>query len=142
MAILASSVNDVTDAGQYSLTMEIFDPSPMEAKGSSSGGGGGAKSNVIIVNTVSETPPQAVLGETENMDRRIYTAHVHARFMTEKLAKGNVSLLMDFFLRNPESRQDPYLVVIKGRTRICSIPVPPGFRTRWGPILPRWQNHR
>lgn len=113
MAILESALFDETEEGLYSLTMEIFDPSPLQA-GAGGGEEGGGKTAVVIVNTVAETIPQAVFNETENLDRKIFTSHTHARFLSEKFASGNISTIMDYFLRNPESRHDPYLVVIKG----------------------------
>jgi hypothetical protein len=51
MAILESALIDETEEGLYSLTMEIFDPSPLQA-GAGGGEEGGGKTAVVIVNTV------------------------------------------------------------------------------------------
>ncbi len=111
LAIVESSVNDLTEDNQHSLTLEIFDPT-IDAGDAESGGSGTGKT--IIINSVAESSFEAVRNATKSIDRKLYIGHVRARFYSEKLVKKGIHSLLEFYLRDHEARQDPVMAVVKG----------------------------
>lgn len=111
LAIMASSLNDLNEDKTYTMTMEIFNPTAPEGGGQ---GGSQSKNSVIIVTSNGKTPPEAIRAGTSNVARMIFTGQVQVRFYTERLAREDISALLDFFLRDHTTRQSPFMLVVKG----------------------------
>lgn len=92
------------------MLMEIMKPSSQ-----SSGGSGGDKQiKSIYVAIKGESLPEILRRGTSVLERKVYIGHTEARFYTERLAHKDVSKVIDFYLRDHEARQNPYMVVVKG----------------------------
>ena len=110
LALVDSLINDAEGEKVY-LTFEVLDPSPKQSKGS--GGQTGTFSSIYVSGT-GYTLPEALRSGTNALDRKLYIGHIEARFLSERLAKAGIAKMIDFYLRDHEARQDPYMVVIKG----------------------------
>lgn len=110
LAIVDSLINDA-EGEKVILTLEVMDPSPKQSKG---GGEQTGSFSSIYVNATGYTLPEALRSGTNALDRKLYIGHIEARFLSERLAKAGIAKMIDFYLRDHEARQDPYMVVIKG----------------------------
>lgn len=111
MAFASSIVYDQTEDGNISITLEVMDPSAM-------GGGpeqvGGRGSPCLYLTGEGITISEATKQISEAFERRLYYAHIRARFLTEAFARNALESSMDYFLRYYQVRESAKMVVLKG----------------------------
>lgn len=111
LAVMNSALYDIKDDGVYNISIELLNTAG-ESKDKSSGGGGESKSTSI--QGEGKSIPEAIRDLSSSVERRVYIAHNKATFFSEAFAKRGMSFILDFFLRDHEYRQSPYIIVVKG----------------------------
>jgi spore germination protein KC len=109
LGLVNSVMHDITEDGQYSIIVEIRNPS---AIGSSVGGGSG-DSPRITVSAVAESFPEALRKVALVLEKTVFGGHNKVRFISENHAKKGVFKMFDYTSRDFIADERTFIVVVK-----------------------------
>jgi len=98
--------DDVT--GKILMTSQVVRPGSLKKEG-----GGQSSSPVEIITTQGNTIAEAVKNISQQFDRIAFFAHVKVLVISEQLAKEGLLPLIDFFMRNSNTRNLAWLIIAK-----------------------------
>lgn len=109
--LMGMGIDEARNSGEVELTAQIAIPSEMKSpqKGGSDDGKG-----YLNINSVGDTVFDAVRGFTHQSSRRIYLPHNQVIIFGRETAEGGVQKYMDFYVRDPETRLNVYVLVANG----------------------------
>lgn len=110
LAFATSILYDITEDNQFEVIIEFLNPT--EASNGSKGNGSSNKT--IVTSFSANSIGEAIRKNSTTIDKVLYLAHNRARFFSEKLARDDITPLIDLFARDRQSRQSVYMSVIKG----------------------------
>ncbi|MBP1155812.1 MULTISPECIES: Ger(x)C family spore germination protein [unclassified Paenibacillus] len=99
---------DISEAGQYLVTVQLVNPKDIASK---SGGAGG--SPVSTFRSQGRSVFEAIRRMTTKLNRKIYLAHLRMLVIGEDLARKGIADPIDFLSRDHELRTDFYVVIAK-----------------------------
>lgn len=116
LAIIMSLIYDITEQGNYKVTVELMKPT---SEGSGSGGGmqgssTSPKSSSIIAVGEDNSMPGAVRKISLKIEKTPYSGQNHVRFFTEKFVRTGMVAALDYFSRDHLVDESPLMFVIKG----------------------------
>ncbi|GGH36986.1 Ger(x)C family spore germination protein [Paenibacillus segetis] len=92
---------------KYRVSAQIVEPSEVAGKK------GGASSPVTLYEASGYSVLEALREMTTISPRKIYTSHLRILVLGESLAREGIGEALDFLSRDPETRNDFYIVVAK-----------------------------
>ena len=107
LAIVESAIYDLTEDGQYRVTLEIMNPA---AAGGAMGGGGDSSPNITVTG-VAASAPEALREVSFQLEKTIFGGHNRVRIFTERFAKQDMFSIMDFFARDHLTDETSMIVV-------------------------------
>lgn len=107
LAIITSLIYDIEEDGTYVIYQEILDASAINSDSNDD------KKSTYIIKSKGKTVSESVTNGIDLIERNIYGGSNKVRFLTERMAKINLSSYMDFFLRDHLADERPYIVVLK-----------------------------
>jgi spore germination protein KC len=110
LGIVNSNIFDYKK-GKIMYTAEVVNPATKSTTAKS----GAQTTPYLYIKSEGKDIPSALFNINSSFNKTLYTAHVKATFITEEFAKkeGIVGFL-DYLLRHHDSRQQQYLIVVKG----------------------------
>lgn len=110
LAFITGSAFDLTDTGDYKLSLQIAIPS------STPGGaaGGGAQQKFFVLSTTGKNANEAFEKLQKKSSRKLFTAHRSVIFIGEALGKKGINGILDVFAHDPRQRLRTYIMVVKG----------------------------
>ena len=119
LAILMGMGIDKPSEGEgVKLTAQIVKAAelktPKSGGGSSGGGGGGAEKAYWNIESSGETVFEALRGFTHESSRKVYLPHNQVIIFGRDTARDGVQKYIDFFVRDPETRLNVWVLVADG----------------------------
>ena len=109
LALVNSAIYDLSDTGGYKVTIEVINPS---AQGGVQDGGSGKSPNITATGKGSSIP-EAIRNVSESIDKVIFGGHNKVRFFSERFARKDMTVVMDYLLRDHLTDERPLMVVIR-----------------------------
>ncbi|MCL4514347.1 MAG: Ger(x)C family spore germination protein [Firmicutes bacterium] len=107
--------------GQIAFTFQILKPAaaaPKGGGGAAGGGGGGGggegEGAVWVVSASGYTPFEAIRSVTPLTGRKLFWGHVKVIIVNEVLARNGITRVLDYFIRNQESRRLSWILIARG----------------------------
>jgi len=111
LAIVMGMGIDKGDApGTIQFTAQVINVGEIQTAGNNGGGGGQVKSYVNFEDT-GNTVFSTIRDITNQSSRKLYFAHNQVLIFGRSVAEEGVSKYLDFFLRDPETRLNVYILV-------------------------------
>ncbi|WP_161406374.1 Ger(x)C family spore germination protein [Paenibacillus silvestris] len=101
---------DISDDGQFELTVQIVNP------GSVTKSNGNSEVPIIVYSSKGVTLNEAVRRLTSSISRNIYFAHIRILVISEDLASKGIVKTMDYLMRGSEFRTDFDVVIARDST--------------------------
>ncbi|MDQ0903563.1 Ger(x)C family spore germination protein [Paenibacillus sp. V4I7] len=118
LAFVTAAGIDKMEDGKIRLALQVAIPRMLGAAGQ--GGFGGEKDigtkAVWIVSEKGETILDAYRRLQEKLPRRIFFSHSGIIIIGDQMARGGVSPILDFFIRQREARMRSYIIFTKGES--------------------------
>lgn len=111
LAIVVGMGIDKVD-GKYNVSVQTVNPSQV----SSRNGVSTRLQPVVTISGVGSTVPEALRKMTVQTSKRLYFSHLRLVIFGEKLARSGLGDAIDYISREPEMRNDFYLIVAKEAT--------------------------
>ncbi len=111
LAIVVGLGIDHEEDDRYRVTIQIVNPGAVTANEKMVG-----QAPVVTFESTGATLPEALRRMTVLSPRRLYFSHLRIVVFGEELARIGLRKPLDFISREPEMRNDFYLVVAKGTT--------------------------
>ncbi|MDG0793923.1 spore germination protein [Cohnella ginsengisoli] len=129
LAFIAGSAFDLTENGDYRLSLQIAIPS------STPGGvaGGGPQQKFFVLSATGKNANEAFEMLQKKSSRKLFTAHRSVIFIGETLGRRGINGVLDVFAHDPRQRLRTYMMVVKGgakRGKCCKRNIPL-TRCRW-----------
>lgn len=102
---------DKTEEGTFKITVQVAKPGLLSKN---STGGGTTEKPYWVSSSEGKTFFEAIRNMAEFSSRRIFWPHNKVIIIGERLARSDVSKILDFFCRNPELRLRTWVVVTPG----------------------------
>lgn len=109
LAITVGMAIDMTEEGQYAVTVQVVDPSEVASRK-----GGGSRIPVVTYESKGPSVFEALRKMTTISTRKIYMAHLRILVLGEKVAQRGITESMDLIARDHEIRSDFYVVLATG----------------------------
>lgn len=109
LAIVESAIYDLTEDGQYRVTLEIMNP----AAAGGAGGGGDSSPNITVTG-VAASAPEALREVSFQLEKTVFGGHNRVRIFTERFARHDMFSIMDFYSRDHLTDETSLIVVFKG----------------------------
>ncbi len=109
LAILSAiGIDKADDPDKILLTAQIINSANI-----STPGGGGSSDGEAYFNVSSEanTVFEAIRILTHKIDRKLYGSHMKALIISKEMAENGISPYIDLFVRDPEPRNDMYIII-------------------------------
>lgn len=117
LAIVAGAGVDAAPKGQYEVTVQIIKPELVRGGQPQSGGGGGTEPAVWFGHDKGSTIFEAVRGFVKRTSRRLYLPHNQILVIGKETARKGIRPVLDFFVRDHESRQTVWMLIAEGSAR-------------------------
>lgn len=114
LATVSAAGIDLEEDGTVVLTVQVIKPGEVKAKAAEGGGGSGAKA-VTLFTASGRTVFEAVRAMARQSERKLYWPHCKLVVFGEEAARAGLAPLMDFFYRDPEPRENLWVLVAKGK---------------------------
>jgi spore germination protein KC len=119
IAIVTAVAIDLESDQQLRVTILVLDP----ARGGGGGEGGSpSKAGTFRVTATGQTVLDALRNINQVISRRPEWKHNNAIILSEEVARRGVSQVLDFFVRNYESRLDQWVLVTHGKAADVLVP--------------------
>lgn len=112
LAFVMGIALDDDGKGGFKVTVQMARPSTYSK--SPTGGGGDKEKPYWLATTTGKTIFEAIRDMATFTSRRVFWSHNKVILIGEKLARRDISEIMDFFSRNPELRLRTWIVVTPG----------------------------
>jgi spore germination protein KC len=109
LALVNSVIYDLGIDETYKVTIEVINPS---AQGGPQGNSSGKSPNITAMG-MGVSIPETIRSLSESLDRAIFGGHNKVRFFSEQFAQNDITLAMDYVLRDPLTDENPLMVVIR-----------------------------
>ena len=106
LAMVSSSLFDLTADGNYVLTIEVRNPA---AQTSIQNGG---KASNLTATSAGKSAPEAMRNLSRSMDKPIFGWHNKVRFFSDRLARSDVISVQDYLLRSHVSDEKPLMIIV------------------------------
>lgn len=106
--VVALGLDKDDKTGNIIVTCQVVRPGALKKDG-----GGEPSSPVEIITTKGTTVAEAIKNISEQFDRIAFFAHVKVLVISEQLAKEGLLPILDFFMRNSNTRNLAWLIVAK-----------------------------
>ncbi len=110
LALVNSVIYDIDDTGGFQVTLEVLNPA---AEGGIKNSGTGKSPNITAISEGGSVP-EAIRNASESLERTIFAGHKKVRFFSEEFAEADMTSVMDYWLRDPLTDENPLMVVIRG----------------------------
>lgn len=114
LAIVDSALYDIKDNGDYRITLEILNPAAIGTANRANSN----QSSFLIISDEGKTLSEALRNISTSLDKNIFAFHNKIRFFSEKLAKNDITPVMDYILRDGTTNEKPLIFVIKGNPEL------------------------
>ncbi|MDI6881063.1 MAG: Ger(x)C family spore germination protein [Desulfitobacteriaceae bacterium] len=121
LAIVLGTGVDLEKDGQVKLSLQIVKPAEMKV--SPEGGIGGPGKPALLLSHQGQTVFDAVRSFIAINSRRMLFSHNQVVIFGESLAKHGIGPVLDFFERDPELREEAFLLIAQGEAQdILAVP--------------------
>ncbi|MDI4645784.1 Ger(x)C family spore germination protein [Cohnella hashimotonis] len=110
LAFITGSAFDLTDNGQYLLSLQIAIPSATSGGGT----GGGPQQKFFVLSATGKNANEAFEKLQKKSSRKLFTAHRSVIFVGESLGRQGMNGVLDVFVHDPRQRLRTYIMVVKG----------------------------
>ncbi|RKP47343.1 Ger(x)C family spore germination protein [Cohnella endophytica] len=107
--LLVSGIAVDKSGDQYSVTVQVTDPSQISKKS-----GGGGNSPIVLYTQKGKSISDALRRMTTIIPRQLYVGHISVLIISERLAREGITSVLDYFTRQVQFRTDFDIVVAKG----------------------------
>lgn len=108
--VMGMGIDKGNDPGTIQFTAQVIDVGNIRTAGSNGGGGGQEKGYVNFEDT-GNTVFSTIRNITNQSSRKLYFAHNQVLIFGRSAAEEGISKYLDFFLRDPETRLNVYILV-------------------------------
>lgn len=118
LAIVVGIGVDRIEKGEIEITAQMVRPGDVKGGGESGGGspsGGSSGEPVTVMQSKGRTVFEAIRRLTMGSERSVYLSHNQFIVIGGETARSGVRPLLDFFMRNPEARQNVWVLIAAGR---------------------------
>ncbi|NBD23729.1 Ger(x)C family spore germination protein [Paenibacillus glycinis] len=112
LAFISGSAFDLTDDGEYLLSLQIAVPT--SGLGGPGNGGGNQQGKFFVLSATGKDANEAFLKIQNKSSRRLFTSHRSVIFIGESLGKHGIGDLLDVFNHDPRQRLRTYIMMVKG----------------------------
>ncbi|WP_420872090.1 Ger(x)C family spore germination protein [Cohnella rhizosphaerae] len=109
LAFITGSAFDLTDNGDYLLSLQIAIPSSTPG-----GAGGGPQQKFFVVSAAGKNANEAFEKLQKKSSRKLFTAHRSVILIGEALGRRGIEGVIDVFAHDPRQRLRTYIMVVKG----------------------------
>ncbi|HZG85803.1 Ger(x)C family spore germination protein [Paenibacillus sp.] len=113
LAIVNATAIDRNEAGQWVMTYQVVIPRTFGMRT----GGGGSGSPVMTFTTKGNTLGEAVQNARRELPRQLFFPHSRVVIVSRSAAERGIGDIIDFYLRDEESRETSNLLLYDGSTR-------------------------
>lgn len=113
LAFVMGIALDDAGNGKFKVTVQMAKPST-HSKSPTGGGGGEKEKPYWLATSTGQTLFEAIRNMATFTSRRIFWSHNKVIIISEKLARRDISEILDFFSRNPELRLRTWIAVTPG----------------------------
>jgi len=110
LAFITGSAFDLTDTGEYRLSLQIAIPSSTPGGGT----GGGPQQKFFVLSATGKNANEAFEKLQKKSSRKLFTAHRSVIFIGEALGRHGINGVLDVFAHDPRQRLRTYIMVVKG----------------------------
>lgn len=110
LAFITGSAFDLTENGDYLLSLQIAVPSSTPGGGI----GGGTQPKFFVVSATGKNANDAFEKLQKKSSRKLFTAHRSVIFIGETLGRHGIDGIIDVFAHDPRQRLRTYIMVVKG----------------------------
>jgi len=107
--VVAVGVDKDDTTGKIIMTSQVVRPAALKREG-----GAEQASPVEIITTQGNTVAEAVKNISKQFDKQAFFAHVKVFVVSERLAREGLLPVLDFFVRNHNTRRLAWFIVAKG----------------------------
>lgn len=111
--VMAAGIDKAAEPDKMQLTVQIARPTAL-VSASGAGGGSGSERAFWLVSSTGYTPFDATRSFAAQSSRRLFWAHNRWMVIGEEAAREGIQDLLDFFVRDGETRRTVRLAVFKG----------------------------
>ncbi|MGO4543627.1 Ger(x)C family spore germination protein [Paenibacillus sp. 2TAB23] len=112
LAFILGAAFDLSDEGEYLLSLQIAIPS--SGQGGTGGGGGGQQDKFFVLSATGKNANEAFHNIQNKSSRRLFTAHRSVIFIGELLGRHGIDDVLDVFSHDPRQRLKTYIMIVKG----------------------------
>lgn len=109
--VSAIAIDKADEADKILVTAQIINANNISQPGST---GSGEKA-YFNINATEDTIYKALRQITHKIDRKIYASHMKVLIINKSMAREGILEYIDFFIRDPEPRNNIYLLVSEGK---------------------------
>lgn len=113
LAVVSSALYNLTEDGDFEITIEITSPSSKNGKEESSGGK--AKSITYVGKEKNLSIPETARSISHSIDKSLFSSHTKVRFLSDKFARNDVTPVFDYILRSYHLDENPLIAVINDK---------------------------
>ncbi|CAM4485501.1 Ger(x)C family spore germination protein [Paenibacillus endophyticus] len=112
LAFILGAAFDLSDEGEYLLSLQIAIPS--SSQGGTGGGGSGQQDKFFVLSATGKNANEAFHKIQNKSSRRLFTAHRSVIFIGESLGRHGIDDVLDVFSHDPRQRLKTYIMIVKG----------------------------
>ncbi|MBW7453128.1 Ger(x)C family spore germination protein [Paenibacillus sepulcri] len=112
LAFISGTAFDLTDDGEYLLSVQIAIPS--SGLGGAGSEGGGQQEKFFVLSAAGKNADDAFHKIQKKSSRRLFTAHRSVIFIGESLGRHGINDILDVFNHDPRQRLRTYIMMVKG----------------------------
>ncbi|OCT13901.1 hypothetical protein A8709_18540 [Paenibacillus pectinilyticus] len=112
LAFISGAAFDLTENGNYMLSLQIAIPS--SGQGGPGSGGSSQNEKFFVISATGKNANEAFQKLQKKSSRRLFTAHRGVIFIGESLAKYGIKDILDVYIHDPRQRLKTYIMVVKG----------------------------
>ncbi|WP_010503069.1 Ger(x)C family spore germination protein [Paenibacillus elgii] len=114
LGIVIATAIDIGANNQWELSFQVVIPQSIATQ---SGGGGGNQAPVTVFTTKGKTLEEAFRNASNETSRSLFLAHNRVIILSEQVAKNGVNQVVDFYLRQSESRETMDVFLTRGNSK-------------------------
>ncbi|CAI6087739.1 Ger(x)C family spore germination protein [Cohnella sp. JJ-181] len=110
LAFITGTAFDLTESGEYHLTVQIALPSSTPGGGA----GEGPQQKFFVLAANGKNVNEAFAMIQKKSSRKLFTAHRSVIFIGESLGRHGINNVLDVFAHDPRQRLRTYIMLVKG----------------------------
>ncbi|WP_141433227.1 Ger(x)C family spore germination protein [Bacillus sp. 03113] len=111
--IVIATAIDIDKNNEWVTSFQVVIPGAIATQT----GGAGAQAPITVFSTRGSTINEAYLNASRETPRKLFLSHNRVLILSERAAKKGVKQIMDFLIRNVESRETMYIVLTRENVR-------------------------